>query len=381
MASLTGQPIQNSYLGLIKTENNGPIATTETNMTDGDGNQTGLFLQHQYGIAGYKGVSIFPQWAIQNSGFDVNASPMGAGGNTTLSFVDTNLFKTYSIAQNRFGGVTYYNQVQGQSHIFTGNNGLSPIRMDAYNSDNNSNNWYEGYNRSITGASVSGQDLTLNAQDGNNITVTLPSSGGGGGGTRYKHRTDQFLTWGQWDSGNGGNFTFFNNTTLFFPIRLSAGTLSSIAIVNHSTLSATSDAVNLSVWSAGATSSNQRAGYGGPSKLVVNAGYVDTSTTTGLHEITGLNADVAEGLYYLAIGHNGSWDTSFKVNNVTANDRASLGYVIDDASALNVTTTQFEAFYDGFSNSQLAVDAYPATYTGGLSVTSAKCAVLVKYSA
>ena len=183
MASLTNQQIQNSYEGLLKTENNGALPNTETNITDGVGTQTGLYTENQYGIAGYKGVNAFPQWAIKNTNFDINNSPLGASGASQLSFTDANSFKTASIVQNRFGGITYFNSVDGQSHIFGGTNNNSPIRIDAYNSPNNSDNWYTGYNQSPDSLSfdTGTRDLTLGRTNTADLVVNIPGGGGGGG--------------------------------------------------------------------------------------------------------------------------------------------------------------------------------------------------------
>tara|TARA_R110002153_G_scaffold91428_1_gene222797 strand:- start:1871 stop:3208 length:1338 start_codon:yes stop_codon:yes gene_type:complete len=183
MASLTGQQIQNSYEGLLKTENSGPLTVGETNITDGVGTQTGLYTNSQYGIAGYKGVNQFPQWGIKNTGFDVTASPMGGSGVTQLSFLDINDFKTALIAQNRFGGIQYTNYVDGQSHIFTGTNQNSPIRMDSFNSPNNSDNWYTAYLDNINQVNLSGTDLEIIKRDGSVVDTTDLSSLVGAGTT------------------------------------------------------------------------------------------------------------------------------------------------------------------------------------------------------
>jgi hypothetical protein len=44
MASLTGNLISDSYQGLLKTSDNGPISSTLKNITDGNGNSTALFV-------------------------------------------------------------------------------------------------------------------------------------------------------------------------------------------------------------------------------------------------------------------------------------------------------------------------------------------------
>ena len=380
MSSLTGNQIQNSYEGLLKTENNGALTAAETNITDGVGNQTGLYTNSQYGIAGYKGVNQFPQWGIKNEGFDVTQSPMGGSGSTQLTFLDTDDNRTADITQNRFGGMNYINRVEGQSHIFTGTNQNSPIRIDSFNSPNNSNNWYSGYQNSVSNFTISGQNITLSRTDNTDFTITVPSSGGGGGGVT--HRTDQFITSGRYDGGNGGSFGFFTNTTLFVPVYLSSGSIGGAAVYSHGPLSATANAVNLSLWSAGTTASNNPGGgYGAPSVLVHNFGNVDTSQTNGLKEITGASVDVAEGLYYMGIGHLGSFDTSFKVYDANQDTRNSLHYVVDTDAGLNVTATNWPAFYDGFTNSQLASTTYASTpYSGSVSITSAKCAMFLKYN-
>lgn len=378
MASLTGNQIQTSYQGLLKTEGNGVLPVGYTNITDGEGNETGLFFWKQYATMGVKNDNTYNQVYLEakNVAFDKTQSPMGAAGGTNLSFSDVSGAVTYTIQQNRFGGVTYLNQIDGQPHIFDGPNNNSSIVMDNFGNANNSNNWYTGYLDSLTSASVVGTNLTLSRPSGD-ISLTLPSSGGGG----VTHRTDQFITSGRYDSGNGGNFTFFTNTTIFIPIYLTSGEIGSAAVYNHA-LSATANAVNLSLWTAGSTaSSNPGGGYGGPSVLLHDFGNVDTSVTTGLKEITGAAVTVEEGLYYMAIGHLGSWDTSFKVYDENQNGRGQLHYVVDDEGSLGTTSTQWPSYYDAFNNTNLASTTYASTpYSGSLSITSAKCAMFLKYN-
>ena len=190
MASLTGQQIQNSYQGLLKTEGNGALPQGKTNVTDGEGNNTGLFFWKQYstmGITNNGQPTVSPFFDVNNTNFNVANSPMGGSGATTLIFSDVNGNNTFSIQQNRFGGVTYFNNKEGQPHIFDGWNNNSPIVMDSFGNSNNSNNWYTGYQRSLDGASYdSGTgDLTLSRTDDTDVVVNIPSGGGGGGNPIY----------------------------------------------------------------------------------------------------------------------------------------------------------------------------------------------------
>jgi hypothetical protein len=186
MASLTGQQIQNSYQGLLKTEGNSAIGIGRTKITDGVGTNTGMFFWKQYGLAGVDNsydTTQNPQWVIGNDNFSVFNTPLGASSTTQLTFGDNDEYATYYIQQNRFGSVTYFTAKEGQAHIFTGFNNNSPIRMNTYNSPNNSDNWFTGYQNSVSSLNFdSGTgDLTLGRADNADLTVNIPTGGGGSG--------------------------------------------------------------------------------------------------------------------------------------------------------------------------------------------------------
>ena len=187
MASLTGNQINNTYEGLLKTENNGVISGN-INITDGLGNPSGLFIGTGLGQAGVKGAD--PKSLLKNSNFNALTYPMGASGSTQLEFQDANGLQTGDILQDRYGGMYYTNKYgdQGEQHIFRSkdfnNNTVdSRISMTTYNAVNNSDNWFTGYNERITaGAYNSGTgDLTLTKPSGSDIVVNIPTGGGGGG--------------------------------------------------------------------------------------------------------------------------------------------------------------------------------------------------------
>ena len=370
MASLTGQQIQNSYEGLLKTENNGALPNTETNITDGVGTQTGLYTENQYGIAGYKGVNAFPQWAIKNTNFDLNNSPLGASGASQLSFTDANSFKTASIVQNRFGGITYFNSVDGQSHIFGGTNNNSPIRIDAYNSPNNSDNWYTGYNQSPDSLSfdTGTRDLTLGRTNTPDLVVNIP----GGGGSSYSYSQDQYFTPGAYDGGIGPTYSFFTNTIIFYPIMLGSGTLNEVAIQVESTSAAASD-TRLVLYSPGNTTSSTHPS-GTPSTLVADFGVIDTSVG-GLVTIS-TNVSIDQGLYYYGIYQEGPWDASYRVFDRGGGQSGRLAQNRISEDAILNTGSSFNAFYTNVG----AAWTPPTTFTGSLAQSSDNSSMYFKIS-
>lgn len=168
--------------GVIEVNGGGGVPQARTTLTDQDGTATGQFIHTIDGTIGNENdtsISNNTFYKIQNNKWDVNNSPMDLTGNSFagLFIKDQNEQTTYNILQNRYGGVNYYNAITGQDHIF---NNL--IRMGAFNSTNNSDNWNEGYNANITDITLTGQDLEFNTRAGSNVaTITLPSGGGGGG--------------------------------------------------------------------------------------------------------------------------------------------------------------------------------------------------------
>lgn len=191
MATLTGNSIQSSYQGLLKTESNGAIAPGNILLTDGEGNSSKLTINTTIGSLQVEGPTM-PTQAVKQTSWTKASYPMGAtaGQGAGLSLYDQNSAMTGSILQDRYGSI-YYSNVHGdnaESHVFqstTGAGASTPaiIRMDTYNGTNNSNNWFTGYNQSVTNLSVSGQDLTLTRQGTSALTVTLPGGGGGGSST------------------------------------------------------------------------------------------------------------------------------------------------------------------------------------------------------
>ena len=316
MSSLTGNQIQNSYEGLLKTENNGALTVAETNITDGVGTQTGLYTNSQYGIAGYKGVNQFPQWGIKNTAFDVTASPMTGSGQTTLSFLDANDLKTADISQNRFGGLNYFNRVDGQSHIFGGFNQNSPIRIDSFNSPNNSDNWYSGYQNSVTDFSIVGSDITLTRADNTPFTITVPSGGGGGqevrnlGNTR-PIATNNFgsadITWKltHMTTGYGAANYQISSPTEFMVVpftEIEGGTINDLSFYVSTGVAGAK--TNIHLYKANVVSNND--GAGGTQDVLDGQFVADLAldidcSTSGQKYITGINQVLPQGednLYY-----------------------------------------------------------------------------------
>lgn len=188
MAALTGNSIQSSYQGLLKTESNGVIGAGNILLTDGEGNSSKLTINTGVGSLQVEGPMI-PKHVVKQTSWTKTNYPMGtvAGQNAGLSLFDQAGAETASIFQDRYGSL-YYTNTHGnnaEGHVFastTGAGGPAPavIRINTYNSINNSDNWFTGYNQSVTDLQVSGQDLTLSRQGTAPLTVTLPGGGGGG---------------------------------------------------------------------------------------------------------------------------------------------------------------------------------------------------------
>lgn len=213
MASLQGQQINNTFAGLLKTESNAAIGTAAINLTDGLGNQTGLSLE--LGAQKFKFQQPNPHLLLGNSNFTKTNYPMsGTSGDVTyFEFLDGAGNYTGSIGQDRYGSLVYsnLNGDQGESHVFdsytnTGASTPAIIRMDTWNSQNNSNNWYTGYLNSLSGASYNSGtgDLTLNRTGAADVVVNIPT-GGGGGGVEPVNFLDTTLT-------DGVNTSFYLGT-------------------------------------------------------------------------------------------------------------------------------------------------------------------------
>lgn len=183
MATLNGQQINNSYQGLLKTEDNAAISGL-INITDGLGNQSGLFLDPTAATSGMEGSNPFS--LIKNTNFDTAAYPMAAGGRTNVTFQDVNGVQTFNMSQDRWGSsyFTNLNGQEGEQHIFTsqtpaGGFALATISMNGYNNPNNSNNWYTGYQQSVNSLAYNSGtgDLTLGRQIVSDLVVNIPTGG------------------------------------------------------------------------------------------------------------------------------------------------------------------------------------------------------------
>ena len=187
MASLENAQIDQSYPGLIKTETNGAIGTGITKITDGQGNETGMQFylsgttRNELGIE----AASFPAFYTKNNALTKANYPMGSGS-SKIDFIDAGGLSLSEIRLDNYGSMYYknINGNQGESHVFTSatNTGASTpakIRMDAYNSINNSDNWYLGYQQSVNALTINGQDLTIGRQDATDLTVTLPGGAAG----------------------------------------------------------------------------------------------------------------------------------------------------------------------------------------------------------
>ena len=185
--NLTGQQINNTYGGLLKTEDNAALPGTGViSITDGLGNQSGIQLDLAPFFNTFNFSKANPAYGAKNLSFDRTAFPFSAfsGNSTALLFTDLNGLETASILQDRFGGLNYKTTLG--SHVFMGQDAAGTtqpgvIRMDTFNSGNNSDNWLTGYNQSVSDLQIVGQDLTLSRQGATNLTVTLPGGGGAAG--------------------------------------------------------------------------------------------------------------------------------------------------------------------------------------------------------
>ena len=296
--------------GLIQTENGGDITINRTEYTDANGNKSGLFSWLQYGLNGISNsydTTKNPQWTISNDNFDVNNSPMGSFGTTSLSFSDFDELKTYEITQNRFGSATYNIAKAGQQHIFTDAGGSTKISMNGFNNSNNSNNWYTGYLRSLAGGSYdSGTgDLTLSRTGDTDVVVNIPSSGGGAS-DKYDHQVG-------WTAGLGfsfstsqtlnfGSYAGYYNSPYFQPIYLSENNTYTKFKFFVSTAD-TSGSVYLSLGIYDSVISNASSLYSGiglpTNRLVVNTAVPIDSTGMVEIEFAQPFTPVKSGLYWL----------------------------------------------------------------------------------
>ena len=174
MSTLTGQQINNTYQGLLKTTDNAALPAGRIAITDGTGVESGLFFQKQYNTIGVSGTALPNEGAyfeLQNNGFTGGLSPMGTGFETALWFTDVNGSPTYKLQQDSSGDVKYVQGKGGSKHVFTG--GSITIGNNA--STSNSDNWFTGYNQSVTDLQIAGQVITLSRQGTTPLAVTLPT--------------------------------------------------------------------------------------------------------------------------------------------------------------------------------------------------------------
>ena len=94
MASLTGQQINNTYEGLLKTTNNAPIGpSTASQITDGAGNATPLEISQDKvniyiptgGASQITGDNLLMSNAVQDTGFVIDASSVQFAGSVDFS--------------------------------------------------------------------------------------------------------------------------------------------------------------------------------------------------------------------------------------------------------------------------------------------------------
>ncbi len=210
MANLTGQQINNTYQGLLKTENNGAIGSVPYKITDGLGNQTGVqldpgqngptYVETKLQLEGFN-----TQNLLKNVYLDRTQYPMNPfTSSTKLRYTDVNDQLTYHIAQNQYGSVEYANVHGGannQQHIFqafdgSGNLVAAKISMNSWNNTNNSDNWITAYTERIsTGSFDNGtRDLTLTKPDGTDIVVNIPGGSGGSAGLVSGTGTDSMVS-------------------------------------------------------------------------------------------------------------------------------------------------------------------------------------------
>ena len=193
MGSLQNLQIDQSYPGLIKTNDEAAVSATPKALQDGAGNN----LPVEVGTADVKftgGLQLeksTPTFKITNPDLNRTTYPLApSGGTYYIDGEDQNGLAVFQIRQDRYGSAYYQNIYadQGESHVFTSINGSgisvpARIAMDAYNGTNNSDNWITGYNERITAGSYNSgtSDLTLTKPDGTDIVVNIPAGGGAAG--------------------------------------------------------------------------------------------------------------------------------------------------------------------------------------------------------
>ena len=295
--------------GVIEISGGGGVQQSQQPLTDQDGTATGQFIWPVNGAAGNENDTTIANnsfYYVKNNRWDINNSPMDTINSLAGYFItDENDQQTFNILQNRFGGVTYYNSVPGQDHIFGGGGGGGLIRMGAYNSDNNSDNWYEAYSGNLTSVNLNGNDLEFESRNNGNIsTVTLP--GGGGPTSRSTIKAplngsnDFYRLNVPTVSYAGSNYTIGLNTLKMNPFQgLAAGQeLKKAAILVNSAVAGST--IDLGLYKV---SSNSENGLYASDLVFTIATGIDTSTT-GRKEITGLSFTIPSSeseLFYVGI--------------------------------------------------------------------------------
>ena len=177
MASLTGNQINNTYVGLLKTDDNAAI-TGQIGITDGTGVSAGFAINpgnSEFLLTGNGTQN--PRFTLTNAAANPTYIPFqgedGVGGiKAQLNFDQYGSYNMISNVSTADPELIVQNLADGNAKI----------AINAYNSTNNSDNWFTGYNERITAGSFDGvtSNLTLTKPDGTDIVVNIPTGGGGG---------------------------------------------------------------------------------------------------------------------------------------------------------------------------------------------------------
>ena len=302
MASLSGNTINTSYQGLIKSESNGDFTTGFQYLTDGIGTRLPLWLDPSARQAGVENNLIIDNYSVQtdepdfsiiNHRFDSTQSPLSpfSGDSINMNMYDKNNVYVGGYDFQRFGNL-FHRSWNGE-HIFTnsGTNPASPdpkILIGAFNSPNNSDAWYEGYNKSIYSLTVSGNTLTFNTQDNTDYSVTLPSGGGASIDTTSTTKTfrgsyDYYKLNVPTTSYSSAGYNIGYQTIAFNPLHTAAeGQVINTISILVTNPTADSD-ITIGLYDVTDGSNGLR-----PTNLLTTFGTIDT-TTSGNKTITGLN--------------------------------------------------------------------------------------------
>jgi hypothetical protein len=323
MANLTGQQINNTYQGLLKTENNGAIGSVPYKLTDGLGNQTGIqldpgqngpaYVETKFQLEGWNTQNLLKNVYLDRTQYPMN--PFTAS--TKLRYTDTNDALTYQIAQNQYGSVEYahvHGGANNQQHIFQGFDGSgnltnTKISINAWNGVNNSDNWITAYNERITAGSFDNgtRDLTLTRPSATDIVVNIPGGSGGAAGLVSGTGTDSMvsaasLTTNAATAPTTDAIAIGNGATIApaVPARPSWGTLGHIAIgagINVVEGNSFGDFYSKAVVAIGRNASVNPFYDGG------NVAIGDGASSTNMHGIA-LGAATTAHQFCVAIGQN-----------------------------------------------------------------------------